>query len=381
MRKLIGLILTILMLLGTGVLAESNILTLEDALNQAVANSKQLKIDDLSIQNAQKVYDQAQKDSDKIYMTTVENAKWFVPDANKDKGYVSTQRKAKDLTPTQRKYDWNAAIKNKVLDEASIKLNIYNIYYALIKAQDDTKIKSDIADITGRELKSIEVKYRKGLVSKNDYKLAQIAKKNADIQLKLAQRVQKRLITKFYKQMSDGYKPDVKDLVKNLDYKDLSDVNVEDGIKKALDNRLEVYTASEAVTLKELEFDIIDQYYDEGDIEYKDILNSLEDSKLSLDTTKMDIEFEIRTAYINLQNILDTIEINKEEVKKSEISYSVIKTKKNIGMATVLEVDEVKLSLNKANKTLNDSIIDYIIARYQFEVVQGIGPAIPVITA
>lgn len=381
MKKVIVLILTISMLFETGVFAESNALNLDDAINQAITNSQQLKVDDLTIQNAEKVYDQAQSDSDKIYMTTIENAKWFVADGLKDKDYVSTQRKAKDLSPEQTKSDWNVAIKSKDLDEASLKLDIYNTYYSLIKAKDDAKIKSDFANISARELKSVDAKYKRGIASKNDYIMAQVAKNNADIQLKLAQRAQKRLNAKFYKQMSAGYQPDVKDLVRNLEYKDVSDVPVEDCIKKALDNRLEVYTSGETERLKQLEFDIINKYYGEGDTEYKDAANNLEDAKLTVDTTKTNIEFEIRTAYINLQNMLDTIEINKEEVQKSEINYSVLKTKRRVGMATTLEVDESKLSLDKTNKTLNDSIMDYIVARAQFDAAQGIGPAIPAETS
>lgn len=382
MKKVLGLVLAFLMLFGTGAFADSsNTLSLDDAVNQAISNSEQLKADDLTIQNAQKVYDKAKSDADNIYMTTIENAKWNVAESLQDPDYVSTQRKAKDLAPEQAESDWNVDIKTKTLDEASIKMDVYNAYYSLIKVQDDTKVKSEAADVSGKELADIQAKYRRGLASKNDYTLAQIAKKNADIQLNLAKRAEKRLIAQLYKKMNAGFQPDIKDLVKNLDYKDLSDVNVDDVIQNALNNRLEIFTGSEAVRLKQIEYNIMDKYYKEGDTAHKDASNKLEDAQMNLDTTKTNIEFEIRTAHINLQNMLDTIEINKEEVQKSGISYSVAQTKKKLGMATALDVDEAKLSLDKAKQILDDSIMDYIVARAQFDAAQGIGPAVPAATS
>jgi hypothetical protein len=374
MKRLISIIIIITVLASSMAFAEEPAkLTLDQALLKAVSGSKQLQMDDQNVSLTKDLYNEAVADANGMDISYYESLEW--DEASPDWAGLTEKRKTKELTPEEKDYDYQMAKKTRELAEIALKEDVYDTFYTLAKANIDIEIKTQSAKIAALKLEQAALKFEKGVISKNDYTLVELNKKDVDLQVNLANRNKKRYANKLYILMNEGYHPDVKELDVKLDYVGPG-IDEDTAVQTALTNRLEIYSAKESEDLKQIAFDIVDQYYDETDISYTQAQNDLDEAIFNIDIAKMDVEFEIRTEYNDLLNLLDTIEVNKREVERNNMHYSVAKVKLILGMITDLDLQETELNLNKAKAVLDSSKMDYIVAKFKFDNAQGIGPVI-----
>lgn len=370
-RIMAGIIILVYSLsIGFVSFANENVLTLDEVLTEAVGTSKQLKIDDINIKNSRKVLETAIDDADNINMTSEENSKWDVADP--DEAYITSKRKIKELTPEQREYDVDYYRNIRIADELKIKVDVYDTYYALVKVKKDIDYKMANLDLVNEKLKVSKLKYEKGLISKNDFELMKFDVEDAKINLSLAQRSQNKYLTKLYTLMGLGYHPDIKNVEETLEYKEI-EFNVDDATKAALTNRMEIIDANANLDLSQMEFDIVDMYYEDDELEYASAQNKLEVAKYKVKTDENDVEYEIRSAYNELLNMQDTIKINKNEASKKQILCFVGKLKYNLKMITTLELNELELDSKKAELNVDNSIIDFNISKFKFSIAKELG--------
>lgn len=363
--------------------AQSKVYTVNSAIRQAVKVDTQITMDKCNIDILQKEYADSVEEADFVSIDYLESIYLDIYPLAPSYRQLITNMKTKYLTPAQKLSAINTNNKTIDLDEATVKVNTYNLYYELVKKNMDLELSEKSYQIELKNFNNTKAKYEQGLISKNEYTIAEYTRDNALAKLEDAKLARKKALMDFNKLLKNNFDDEVKTSNNDLKYTNLNKVDLGKAIEKALKNRIDVFKLNEEVKLKQIEFDAVSKYYNPKDkgkdsieVDYKEADLNLQEAKLNLENKTTDIEYEIRTGYNNLLIMLDTIEINKRDILHKQISYEIAKLKYSLKMITELELETAQIEHEKAKVQLNSSIADYIVAKYKFDMAQGVGPGL-----
>lgn len=377
MKRIISLITILCICFSCVASAGTSIprLTLESALKMAEETDKQLKIDQNNVPILQKAYDDSKDDANKIPLRAFEYQYFYSSPPDYDAFLVQANKKL--LTPLSNKLAIEEGEKTIEVSKATVDINLYDALFDYAKA--DAQYTIDIKELAIKtaSFDAAQLKFDQGLLSKNDLKTLEYEKDNSVLNLDISSKAKKRALITLNTKLGKDLDSQIKKVSLKYLYKGL-DVDSDTAICNAMLNRLEIIKANNQVTIKEKSRKIVKDYLnDDTSSQYKTADLELKEAQYDLESKKIDIENEIKAGYNNLLNLLDTIDINKKDASKKSIAYNAMKLKFNLNMITKLELDSSKLDYEKAKLTLNDSILDYISAKYKFDMAQKSGPAIP----
>lgn len=262
--------------------------------------------------------------------------------------------------------------KNHQAELNAIEKDTVQIYYGVLQAQDNLKAAQDNVSVQTAVLNNVQKKFSSGVAARKDVLSAQTAVTSAKSSLKEAE------VTLSSAEMSLnmllGY-PLTQEVVltDTLKMLDAPTVTLDQAIKSAVENRLDIKLAALGMDIQKIMLDNMKYTISESSSTYKKQEVAYLQTKQGYETAPVQIEMDIRNQYASLEqkklaveSAQATADFAKEGYRLAQISY-------DAGMSTLAEVQEAQLQAFRANQAVSAAITDYDLAVYEFKYAQGVG--------
>ncbi|MEJ8554002.1 TolC family protein [Tepidibacter sp. Z1-5] len=367
MKRLVLSVLIVCMTLVTSILAyadtpqvnETVKLSLDQAIDEAIKNSTDLKVSDVDIEIKEIELDQARHNEKKYEKSgfswgTVEG---FQLDSNM---YSKAAENALDEEKIKKDY--------KIED---LKYNTTKAYYGALQARDYYDVTNNNL-INGRKSRdNVKKKYDLGVASKSDLYMADIALDEAKANLETAKTNMKSAYRGL--DMILNYALDTKIELTSKFEEQKFDVDLNKDILISYENRFDMIQINNKYEIVKLDFETNSIKYPSNTYVYKTKERNIAKIENLMANSKQMVEFDIKSKYDNVNNNIRQIEIAKSKIDKANEGLRLKKLSYDAGMSTLLEVQEAANTSYSANVALAKSISDYNLSIIDYNKAVNIG--------
>ncbi len=327
-------------------------LSLEQAIQEGIKNSSQLKINDLDIQIKEIELDEARYDERKYKNS--ENSAGTVQGIQLDENMFSKKR---EYALEEEK------IKENYVKE-DIKYNVTYAYYSTLQAMDYMNVENKNLENIQRNRDIVKKKFDLGLVSKSDLIMADISLDESKVNIEKS----KQNLKKAYRSLNMilNFPLDTKiELTSNFKEEQFN-IDLNKDLEKAYSERFDVIQLNHNYELVKLDFETNAMKYPENTYVYKYKQRNVLKIENILGNYTKNIELDIKNKYDVVINSKKQIELNKSNIERSKEGLRLKELSYDLGMCTVLEVQQAtnqlynaQLALSSAISSYNLSILDY----------------------
>jgi outer membrane protein TolC len=346
---------------------EENIkkLSLDQAIDEAIKNSTELKTIDLDIEIKEIELDQAKhsekkyKDSEVVMINPMEDSS--VQKFQIDKNMYS--KKAKYALEEEK------IKKNYKIED--LKYKVTASYYATLQARDYLNVANDNLKNVKRNRDEVKKKFDLGVASKSDLLMADISLNEANVNLEKA----KTDLENAYRRLNMvlNYPLDTKlELTSNFKEEEFkADLNKDLG--KAYEQRFDMIQMNHNYEIVKLDFETNSIKYPENTYVYKTKQRNVAKIESVLADYKKVVEFDIRSKYDAVINAKKQIELAKANVEKAKEGLRLRELSYNAGVGTLLEVQQAANQLYSTNISLSAAVSNYNLAVLDYNKAVNIG--------
>lgn len=329
-------------------------MTLGEAIEIAINNSTQCKIDDLNIAVKEEALKQA-----------MENAA-FRGDAYGAERILNN-RIAKEVRPFEAEITLEVARRIKQDNINSLKTNVRKTVQNLIMAQIEKSVETKRLDILFEKYELQQGKLKQGVITERDLVDIEysIENKRLDI-LKAGEKIE-RIEDEIKKLLNLPFDSKLIKINEDMVFELIKHIDANKAVDSAINNSTAIYNLTKNVEAKQKILDLTAEYFSQTNITYITAKYSLEEAKLALDNAKLNIEVSIKNSYSNLLNLRDRVylaekyfSITREKLNMAEIRY------KN-GMIATDALINAKEALINAEYQKYVAIYNYNLAKIDFE--------------
>jgi outer membrane protein TolC len=149
-------------------------------------------------------------------------------------------------------------------------------------------------------------------------------------------------------------------------------ISMVDAIQSALTNRNDIKKAEYDLEVAKIEFLSVSAY-PRNSATYLDAKVTLEGKQMAYNNSFLSIEMEIRSKYMDLNDLKAEVASSKSAVKNAEEGVRIAKLSYNAGMNTLTDVKTAEKNYNLAQLGLAKAITDFNLAIYDFNLSIGKG--------
>ncbi len=345
----LGLLLNFAALAGVAsAKAPENIeLTLQQAVEMAVSNSKSVKSAKYDIDKTSELRDKA---GDKVEYTPIDEA--------------STAAETVFTRLQQADRNWQMARRAYEAEQDGVVMRVYKAYDGLLQAAENVKMAEAELKYSNSQRNIALAKSRVGMVNK-----AELIQAEADVQAKKAglEAAGKALEAKYEElNLLVGLQPQAKPvLVSTPVFEELQVNDLDYEAQKALEKSPTVWLAQKNVDLAQIAFDIWN--YDATGESIKTVKIDLDKAKLSAQNTNDQFKNLVRSLYYSIKQLEEQHAGAQESIRVAEEALRVTKVKYEVGVATAMDVANAEISLEKAKKQVFDILCQHETLTYAFQ--------------
>lgn len=263
----------------------------------------------------------------------------------------------------------NVEVLRKKIDQLdkSIEISAKTLYYKLLASETTIDINKSSLRKLEEQLRVIQLKFNQGNATRLDVLNAEAAVQKSKSDLDSS--VDSYELEKLSLLSSIGLPMDTEIVLSDsvLKYEAIGDVNLNEAIEAAKNDRVEILTAKNNLILQELKTHSVKAYYTSNLSVYKNAVYSLEDAQIAVPNTYKSVELDVRKSYqklINSENSLlnaeKSVELAEETEKVTQLLYS-------NGMATTLDLLTAESSLKSAQAGKYNALVNYNINKMIFD--------------
>lgn len=249
------------------------------------------------------------------------------------------------------------------IETEKIRLNVIELFAAIINAEDSLDMYDKQIDINERELKIAGVKKGLGLLSQTDYD-ALVVENNST---KASKQSLENELEEAYKSLNRilGQNLNTRYSVQlDIEYEPLGDTDLEYAVSKAVSSSQSVKEKKEAVEIAKYQLDVYSHEYSGG---YKqDKQNNYAQATRALDDTKTQIESSLRTVYNNINTAETAYNNNLASLEQKKKELSVKKLQLSLGKITRLDYDKAEYELEQLENTIKQSVYSHYVLVCQY---------------
>ena len=336
--------------------ARQNELTVEKAIEMALANNPDLKAMRLDVETANinaKLVDAQLDDLTEEFIKSLEAAQQkYVNEAKAEMAKKVNQLALKAL-------------------ENQIRLGAQNAYYALLHAQNELALKEQSLKRSQEQLKVAKAGFDVGTRAKTDVLQAEAGVASAEAALAVAKsdvEIARMELNKFI-----GAELDKEWTLASADLAiEEKQIDLDQAIAQAQERRVEVQQKEEEINVAELNVELIEKYTYLGTYQGQMSKREVEKAKIQLEKTKQDIAVEVSQAYFNLESALTAIHAYEKAKASAEENYRLTKLRYENGLGTTLEVIQAEEELSNRENQYQQAVHNYNLALVAFENALGI---------
>lgn len=254
-----------------------------------------------------------------------------------------------------------------------IEADTISIYYKVLLAQDNLKISKDNLAAQQKTLKNVEAKKRVGLLSKKDVLQAKSSVTEAESAVRSAETQMKYAKMSFNYLLGYNVQQEVTFTDKLESVVTVEKITlVDDAVKKALKNRIELKGANLAVEVYDILLKDVSAY-PKNSSTYLSAKTNLAESKKTEKDAYSKIEIDIRNKNDLVQDKKAAVQAAKELLTYATEGERLMQLTNEEGISTVEELLATQVSLYKAKLNLANANSEYASALKSYEFSQGVG--------
>lgn len=257
-----------------------------------------------------------------------------------------------------------------------LELNAKVSYYKVLLAQKTVELNEEALNKANEQLKVVQVKYDNGSVTKLDLLQSELAVNQAKIEYDNA--VDDLAIEQlaFNNTVGLPFEQEVI-LVGEIEYNEIEEINLEEAILKAKEERMEAIEAREEVEVAKIKLEAHDSYYTSNAKAYKEAKKEYENKQNNLENVYKDIELDVRQKYLelvklerSLNNLNQTYELSLEAVRITTLFFE-------YGLSTAMDVLEAETALTQSEIGRYQLLVTYNLSKAVFDNACSVGTTPP----
>lgn len=355
-KRICALVLVLLLLEGlfSGVSANGNLLSLDNAVEAALANSPEITKYNNAITKLERQYREAVVSSRNIEDLLNSIHKESLSEEEKYELNLSSQ-----LNDDNIEYIINTNKAMLQLSKNNIVLQLNQLFMQWRKINGSINNQNLLISSLERNLYTAKTKLALGKVSTKSVEQLGIKLQSAKVELNNLKRQKSSIEISINKLTDEPVNKRYDEYTINKQMPSLNPGNADNYVAAAIDNRLDIKAALKLYEVKKSSFDITKQYYYfDTNINNKSAWIDMNDALDKLESTKLQAQIQVLNAYEQLESQLNTIESNKQAMEASLSRYNEAQKKINMGLVTELELSNAQIEYIKSKDKYESSLND-----------------------
>lgn len=322
-------------------------LTLQQAVEMAVSNSKSVKSAQYDIDRTAELREKA---SDKVQFTPIDE--------------TTTAGEAAFTNLQQADRNWQMSRRTYEAEQDSVVMRAYKAYNGLLQAMENVRMAEIQLKDNNNQHNIALAKSRVGMINKAELIQSEAVVQTAKADLEAARKALDASYEEF--NLLVGLRPENKPVLVGAPvFEELQVSNLDYEAQKALEKSPTAWLAQKNVDLAQIAYNIWNYDATAGSIKVTKI--DLDKAKLSAQDTNEQVKNLVRSLYYSIKQLEEQHASAQESIKVAEESLRVTKVKYEVGMATATDVTTAEITLEKAKKQVFDILCQHEILIYAFQ--------------
>ncbi len=347
-------------------------LSLQGAIDYALANSKDLELTKLELQKSEVQYQQnrrAVRTAKEFYDLDINIPRTYevTPDDNVNRSMIKNGASLKQV-----ELAWNIANWNLEKKENEIRYNVEKAYFDLMRAEQELKIAEENLALSKKQFDFGNLRLQVGLMSKQQVLGLELALAQAQSGYDGASMGYSLQKMSFNTTLGLPLDTEVV-LTDVVDIKAHEPIILEDSIKLALESNANLKTVYETHEIQKLVLKATSGRFPPITFRYREQAAEVAKAELNLQTVKNAVEMGVRSSYLGLVTAEKQIGTFKLAVQQATEALRIAQLSFDLGQNTPTEIAQANINLMNAKKSLAQQIHAYNLALLDFEYSTGIG--------
>ncbi|MGE5626923.1 MAG: TolC family protein, partial [Solirubrobacterales bacterium] len=208
-------------------------------------------------------------------------------------------------------------------------------------------------------------KYKQGLSSEVEKKVADIGIQKLKLQLENLQRQVDNGKIQFNQAIGV-------DVSKQFNFTDEKMIYMEtksydEYLKSALANRAEILAAKIDIDEKQQKFDLASKYFSETELTYVKASEELDQANSNYESLCKQVEMEVQEGYFKVKQKQSEKQLADRKLQQAQNQYNNAKASYDAGLLQIATLWNAELGVNQAQMNVNKALRDYNNSLYEFE--------------
>lgn len=239
----------------------------------------------------------------------------------------------------------------------ALKLQVENAYYGVLKAERALENALDAHSRAKEQRRLAQVGFEVGVNAQLDVLLTDVLVASTELNVTLAENDLKTAKMEFNKLLSLPLDTEVK-LTSSFSYKPV-ELNLDEIAQSAREKNIEYIQLHENYKVQEATFEVASSYYTPNVYTYQEVERNFEIAKLKLQNADEELDLKIKKAYFAAKTAEEAYKLMEKTVEQAEENYRLTKLKYEVGMATLLELENAAGELNSSKAELLAALYNY----------------------
>ncbi len=267
----------------------------------------------------------------------------------------------------------NLTTSRKLID-TSVKTGVKQLFDGIIDMQDAITLQEQLYDNMKKQNEQMLVRYGKGLISDVDKYISDCSLEKQRLSIEKLKRNIDNMKMVLKQQIGVPLRQEIK-----LSYNEKKGIKLANTyatyLKKALDERSEVFIAKMDLQVAQRENDIMKQYITNELLAVRmESDMALEEKRIAYDEAVNNVTLDISSGYKDVQVKLSDFYVSIEQFQNAEKQYKEAEMKYKNGMISLSDIWNFDISYTQAKIGYNKAMRDCNNALYNLETACGIGP-------
>ena len=286
-------------------------------------------------------------------------------------GMPGTKSKEGKIVELTRPYLRDQAPVQYEIAQNNLEASTVRTYFGMLQAAENYRIAKESLAIKTTLLSDVKRKYSLGVAARIDVSIATNDVLSAQVAVNQGLSGYNKARMAFNMQLNYPLMQEVI-LTDTLKEGTVKPISMVDAIQSALTNRNDIKKAEYDLEVAKIEFLSVSAY-PRNSATYLDAKVTLEGKQMAYNNSFLSIEMEIRSKYMDLNDLKAEVASSKSTVKNAEEGVRIAKLSYNAGMNTLTDVKTAEKNYNLAQLGLAKAITDFNLAIYDFNLSIGKG--------
>lgn len=358
-KVIIGILVTLAMLTAVGVNyavgvdgPELTKLSLEEAVELALKNNHDIELARIDLEKADTAYESAREAARDIPTDSVQTYEYGL---------------LKWISPKAAEVAFKLAEKGQEVTRKSIKFSVESAYYNVLKAEKNLAIARDGLKYFQDQLKIAQTAYKIGTKAKVDVTTVDAAVAGYQAQVAQADNTYRTAVMELNRIIGLDLDTPLTLTSKFAVDKTGEAIDLEETIKTALEDNLEILSARQSAELAQVQYDVANKFYGGGVATYDNAKYAAQSAEVKVRKQELATKSAIKQSYLTLFSLEKMIEWQSKEVEAAKENARIFILKYEAGLATSLDVKKATMDLDQAEQKLSESIYQYNLMKSRFK--------------